>query len=278
MTSLARTTSFAIVALTLCAPSISLATPQYRWGADGHRIIAELALARLSPAVANETRRLLDGQNISDVASWADAERSRFPNTGPWHYVDIQLTDSSYLPSRDCANDACVIGAVAAQLAILSDRTRPDTARASALKFVVHFVGDLHQPLHGGERHDKGGNDVKVTFNGKSTNLHALWDSGLLLSFGQTDAEIVRQLTDEIGRRTDIATLSGGTVASWVMESHDAARDVVYHNLPGSLDITPAYADAARPVIYERLLRGGVRLGATLERALGGLTAPDSSR
>ena len=259
-----------VLALTLspeASPS-TLSTAR-RWGADGHRIIAEIALSRLSPDAANETRRLLGGQNISDVASWADAERSRFPATGPWHYIDIQITDSSYVAARDCPNDACVIGAVTTQLAILMDRTRPDSARASALKFVVHFVGDLHQPLHGGERHDKGGNDVKVTFNGKSTNLHALWDSGFLLSYGESDAEIIRTLTGEIGRRTDIATLSRGPVESWVMESHDIARDVVYRNLPGSLDITPAYADAARPVIYERLLRGGVRLGATLERALG---------
>ncbi len=252
------------------ASAISHTTPEFRWGADGHRIIAEIALARLSPAAANETRRLLGGQNISDIASWADAERSRFPATGPWHYVDIQLTDSNYVPARDCASDMCVIAAVETQLAILTDRTRPDTARATALKYVVHFIGDLHQPLHGGERHDKGGNDVKVTFNGKSTNLHSLWDSGLLLSFGQTDGEIVQQLNDQIAHRADIATLSRGPVASWVMESHDIARDVVYRNLPASLDITPAYADAARPVIYERLLRAGVRLGATLEQALGG--------
>ncbi len=265
-------TCLAAATLVVSAPSISRATPEYRWGADGHRIIAEIALARLSPEVARETRHLLGGQNITDVASWADAVRSQLPSTGPWHYVDIQLTDSSYIPSRDCANDECVIAAVATQVAILADRSRPDSARAGALKFVVHFVGDLHQPLHAGERHDKGGNDVKVTFNGKATNLHALWDSGLLLSFGQTDAEIVQQLTEEISRRSarDIAAVSGGTVVSWVMESHDIARDVVYHNLPSSLDITPAYADAARPVIYERLLRGGVRLGATLEEALGG--------
>ena len=267
-----RATCFAAATLMASAPSISRVAPQYRWGADGHRIIAEIALARLSPDVANETRRLLGRQNIIDVASWADAVRSQLPRTGPWHYVDIQLTDSSYVPSRDCPNDDCVVAAVATHIAILADRSRPDSARASALKFVVHFVGDLHQPLHAGERHDKGGNDVKVTFNGKTTNLHSLWDSGLLLSFGQTDEEIVRQLTEEISRRStrDIATLSDGTVASWVMESHDVARDVVYSNLPSSLEITPAYADAARPVIYERLLRGGVRLGAILEDALGG--------
>lgn len=254
------------------APIASQAKSAFRWGPDGHRIVAEIALGRLSPAVANETRRLLGGQNITDVASWADAVRRQLPNTGPWHYIDIEITDSSYVPARDCKEDACVIAAVAAQMAILSDRSRPDSARATALKYVVHFIGDLHQPLHAGERGDKGGNDVKVTFQGRLTNLHSLWDSGMLLSFGQTDADIVHQLTDEISRRTDIATLSGGSVVSWVMESHDIARDVVYRNLPNSLEITQQYVDAARPVIYERLLRGGVRLGAAIERALGGPT------
>jgi nuclease S1 len=252
------------------APAISQANSALRWGPDGHRIVAEIALERLSATVADETRRLLGGQNITDVATWADEVRRQLPNTGPWHYIDIEITDSSYVPARDCKEDACVIAAVAAQTAILSDRTRSDSARAVALKFVVHFIGDLHQPLHAGERGDKGGNDVKVTFEGKLTNLHSIWDSGMLLSFGQTDADIVRQLTDEIGRRSDIAALSRGTVVSWVMESHDIARDVVYRNLPNSLVITQQYVDAARPVIYERLLRGGVRLAAVLERALGG--------
>lgn len=262
-----------VAAMTLIlAPVVSRARSVRRWGGDGHRIIAELALGRLSPAVANETRRLLGGQDIADIASWADQVRSQMPNTGPWHYVDIEITDSSYVPARDCKEGACVIAAIETELAILADRGRPDSARATALKFVVHFVGDLQQPLHAGERADKGGNDVKVTFQGKLTNLHSLWDSGMLLSFGLTDAAIVQQLTDEIHRRTDIAKLSGGSVVSWAMESHDIARDVVYRNLPNSLEITQAYVDAARPVILERLLRGGVRLAAALERALGGPT------
>lgn len=254
------------------AVAISPSPAARRWGPDGHRIVADIALQRLSPAAANETRRLLGGQNINEIASWADDVRRTMPNTAPWHYIDIEITDTSYVPSRDCKENACVIWAVESRLAILADKAAPDSARASALKFVVHFVGDLHQPLHAGERGDKGGNDVKVTFNGKLTNLHSVWDSGILLSFGQSDAEIVHQLDDEIARRKDIAALSGGTVIQWVMESHDIARDVVYRNLPNSLEITPQYVDAARPVIYERLLRGGIRLGALLEHALGGPT------
>ncbi len=108
-----------------------------------------------------------------------------------------------------------------------------------------------------------------MTFNGRPSNLHSLWDSGLLLSYGQSDDDIVRQLTADIARRKDIDAISGGTVVQWVMESHDIARDVVYKNLSPFGDITQAYADAARPVIYDRLLRAGVRLAAVLNRVLG---------
>lgn len=240
-----------------------------RWGPDGHRIVAEVALGRLSHSVADETRRLLGGQNITEIASWADQVRTQRPSTGPWHYIDIEIGDSSYVPARDCKEDACVIAAVAAQMTILSDRRRPDSLRAEALKYVVHFIGDLHQPLHAGERADKGGNDVKLTFQGRQTNLHSLWDSGMLLSFGQSDADIVRDINDELHRRDDVKATTKGTVVDWVMESHDIARDVVYRNLPNSLEITPAYVDAARPVIHDRLLRAGVRLAVMLERALG---------
>jgi hypothetical protein len=266
MLSLPRTTWILAAIITTLSPLHSVR----RWGADGHRIVAAIALHRLSPDVANETRRLLGGQEITDIASWPDEARRELPNTAPWHYIDIEITDSSYQPARDCKANACVIWALESETARLGDRSLPDSVRAVALKWVVHLVGDIHQPLHAGERGDKGGNDVKgITFDGRNTNLHSLWDSGLLHSFGQSDDAIVGQLLDEIGRRSDIAAISGGTVEQWAMESHDIARDVVYHNLPNSLEIGPPYVAAARPVIYERLLRAGVRLGALLERTLG---------
>ncbi|MGH7594425.1 MAG: S1/P1 nuclease [Gemmatimonadales bacterium] len=250
------------------APAVSHATTAVRWGPLGHRIVAAVALDRLSPGVAAETRRLLGGQDITEIASWPDEHRSEMPALSAWHYVDIEITDSSYVPERDCKDNNCIVAAISAQTAILADRTRPDSDRAVALKWVVHLVGDIHQPLHGGERGDRGGNDVKITFQGRRTNLHALWDSGMLLSFGQTEADIVRTINDQIATRTDIATLINTTPAQWATGSHNVARDVVYANLPASLDITQDYVDAARPVIYERLLRAGVRLAAVLERAL----------
>lgn len=263
-----RATCLAAASL-LLIPATSMATPVARWGPLGHRVVAEVAMSRLSAAVADETRRLLGGQTLADVANWADEVRRDLPATAPWHYVDIEITDTSYVPTRDCKDDACIIAALNTQIAVLADRRRSDADRATALRWVVHLVGDIHQPLHAGERGDRGGNDIKITFNGSRTNLHALWDSGLLLSYGQAEGEITREILDEIGRRNDLKTIIATAPAQWAMASHDIARDVVYRNLPASLDITPAYADAARPVIRECLLRAGVRLAAVVEHALG---------
>jgi hypothetical protein len=266
-----HTTALAVtLALTLSVPAPA-AVAALRWGSVGHRIVGDIAESRLSPAVDAETRRLLGGQGLGDVASWADEQRGELgPSVSPWHYVDIEVMDSSYVASRDCKRDACVVAALQAQLAILGDRRQADSARGIALRWVIHLVGDLHQPLHAGERGDRGGNDVKVTFDGRHTNLHSVWDSGIIASLDQPEPEMVQQLEGEIGRRHDIDAIAGGTVVQWVMQSHDLARDVVYGNLPPTLDITPAYVTAAVPVIREQLLRAGVRLAALLERTLRG--------
>ncbi len=239
-----------------------------RWGAEAHRIIAQVALDRLTPDVAAETRRLLGGDDITAVASWADDERRRLPGTAPWHYVNIETYDSTYVAARDCQRNVCIVAALTEQIRILGDTTESDAARATALKWVVHLVGDIHQPLHASDRGDRGGNDVHVEFDGRSTTLHAIWDTGLLRSFGETEPQLVHDIETDISRRHDIDQLTHGSVIQWAVESHDIARDMVYHDLPSSLDITPTYADAARRVIRERLLRAGVRLAAILQRTL----------
>lgn len=238
-----------------------------RWGVMGHRIVARVAEARLTPAAAAEVARLLDGAGIPAVASWADSFRVKHPESGVWHYVDIPTWESSYDSLRDC-KDGCVITALNTQLAVLSDRQRSKEDRAQALRFVVHFVGDMHQPLHAGERADKGGNDVKLSFEGRATNLHSVWDSGMLIAFGDSEDAYVNRITERLVRRGDIRIMTSGTIADWAMESHDVARDVVYNFVPASLVLDPSYRLAVRPVLEDRLLRGGVRLAAVLNRAL----------
>ncbi len=244
------------------------AAPPPRWGTDGHQIVARLAATRIAPATAAEVSRLLGGQSMAAVSTWADMVRRDRPATAAWHFVDIEVIDSSYVPSRDCKDGACIIDALATQTAILADRTANDSVRSEALKWVIHFVGDLHQPLHGSDRYDKGGNDVKLTFQGKQTNLHSLWDTGLLLSQGLSDDQIVDSIVGRMQRRPDLAAIANATTVQWAMESHDLARDVVYRLLPQGTEIGPDYVAAAMPVINERLLRAGVRLAAVLDRAL----------
>lgn len=237
-----------------------------RWGRVGHRIVARIAAGRLSPKVRREVGTLLGEQSMAEIAPWADEVRPDRPETSNWHYVNIPVIDSVYRPDRHCA-DGCIIKATEAQLAILRDRSQPRERRAEALKYVVHFVGDLHQPLHAGDRGDRGGNDVTVWHSLRRTNLHSLWDSRLIEAFGKSEQELVTELERE-ARTRDTASITRGTIVDWTLESHDVSRDYVYPELPAWHFITQRYVDNAEPIVREQLLRGGVRLAALLEQAL----------
>lgn len=165
--------------------------PALAWGPVGHAIIAEIAEARLTPAAAQAVAQLLsqDGaQHLDQIASWADAIRPSHPETGPWHFVDIPLSAQGYNAARDCPGGNCVVEQIQRWGAVLGDATVAPAERLIALKYVVHFVGDIHQPLHCETNFasrpppngDRGGNDVHLTYFGRSTNLHAVWDGGII--------------------------------------------------------------------------------------------------
>lgn len=153
----------------------------WAWGADGHRLIAEHAVTRLSPAARTEVERLLalePGATLASVSTWADEVRS--PTTAAWHYLNFPRdADCRYDGDRMCLQENCVVGAIARQLVVLASDA-PDERRLLALKYVVHFVGDVHQPLHAGFADDRGGNTHQLQAFGRGTNLHALWDSAML--------------------------------------------------------------------------------------------------
>lgn len=113
-----------------------------------------------------------------EVAStWADEIRRDRPETAPWHYVDIKVTSTGLDRGRNCPGDDCVVAQIEKDLAIVRDRTLAPPIRAEALRFLIHFVGDLHQPLHAADSHDRGGNEVRVVLDGELTNLRAVWDT-----------------------------------------------------------------------------------------------------
>jgi hypothetical protein len=263
-----RRTMLAALLLILAAGPVRADHDDF-WGQLGHRIIGRVASSQLTPAARAAVRQLLPGESLGSVASWADQIRPQRPETGPWHYVNIPVWDSVFRPATVCPGGDCVIAALERQLAILSDRNKPSAERAEALKWVVHLVGDMHQPLHVGDRGDRGGNDVKVTYDGKPGNLHAVWDTGLLLATGVSEEQFVVRFERTIRQRGDLGRLTSGSIVDWAMESHAVSRDVAYPFLPTSLDLDERYLAKVRTILEDRMLRASVRLAALLNKALG---------
>lgn len=250
--------------------------PLYGWGETGHRVVADVAERRLDDQARKEIRALIGEESLASIADWADRVRGDRPETAPWHFVDIPLKASRYDPKRDCAfpkEGDCVIGAVERFRRTLSDRGRPAEARAEALKFLVHFVADLHQPLHTADRGDRGGNDLPVTFFGEKRrpfsedrwNLHAVWDSGLIDQTGLSEKAYVAHLEERLKKRS-IVDLQKGTVVDWALEAHRAAVDAAYR-LPKNRKLSRNYFEKSLPVMDELLAEAGVRLARLLNEA-----------
>jgi hypothetical protein len=273
--------------------ALLIAGPARAWGPEGHAIVADIAEAHLTPAAAAEIHRLLAAEGharLDEIASWADAETAKHPEMGPWHYVDIPLAAPGYDPPRDCAAGRCVIAKLVAADGVLADPAQPAAARAEALNWVVHLAGDIHQPLHAADRDDKGGNAVKLAWFGTPSNLHAVWDLGIIehanswqlgpdysFDHAAVGAE-ARRLDASIDPADRLAWSRAASVdieaaaIDWATESHALAAGLVYPDLPEDRagDWSASYAAEAWPVVEVQLERAGVRLAAVLNRALAG--------
>jgi hypothetical protein len=256
----------------------SIATLAQAWGPLGHSVVAELAQRHLSPGAEAEVERLLAPEHtklLADIASWPDQIQDDPAMAGLWkqtrsqHYINFHGgSDCDYVPPRDCRDGRCVVAGLQYYVGVLSDRSKPDSARRTALKFVVHFVGDIHQPLHAGYRDDKGGNTYQVQFDGKGSNLHKVWDSRMLYTRGLDWQEYAQRLDSAVPVTlpAPIAPLDN-EYAQWAEEScRITGRPGFY---PSSHKITPAYVNAELPVADQRLREAGRRLAAVLNLALG---------
>jgi nuclease S1 len=253
-------------------PGIALAlaaAPALGWGPEGHRIIAMIAQMNLTPQARAQVNALLGPDNsMAAISSWADDTRVDFPETAPWHYIDIPLDATTIDMASECPQGNCVVAQIKKFEAVLKDSHAKFTDRRTALEFLVHFVGDLHQPLHCADNHDQGGNQVHVTFFGQPSNLHSVWDSGILnhiKPFGN-------QLAEDLDRRITPGERKlwvRGSVEDWALESHWLARNVAYKELPpGQTPVLgEAYLNASMPVIEAQLEKGGIRLAFLLNQA-----------
>jgi hypothetical protein len=254
-------------------------SPAFAWGKTGHRVIAAIADTQLSGLARAQVERILGpGESLDEAANWPDEMRSApgqfWQKTAtPWHYVTLNGIIYDHAPPEGDALEA-----LARFSRTLQDPNASLTDRQLALRFIVHLVGDLHQPLHNGRCCDRGGNDVKVTFFGKPTNLHAVWDSQLVddeqLSFSELAAKLERHISPE-----DVVKWWDINPRDWVSESAEL-RDGLYptaadmpkplkgkkvkNGAPVVPDLSYSYVYRFTPVMERRLSEGGVRLAAYL--------------
>jgi hypothetical protein len=250
------------------APARAPGSAIARWWDLGHRVVARLAETRLTPHTREAVRDILGGQSLADASVWADNIRQYRHDADRLHYVNIPLADTVYDPARDCPHGQCIVAAIEHDRRVLADAGASPEERAEALRFLIHFMGDLHQPLHVADDGDRGGNSRAVIFLGHPTDLHKVWDGELIDSSGLSQADYAAYLRQRM-QSLDLKALERGTVVDWAMEGHRIAAEHAYR-LPADGRIGRDYLEANRPIVDHALIAGGVRLAKVLNDALAG--------
>jgi hypothetical protein len=262
MTVLPRLAAIAVLSLT-CNATLA-------WGPEGHRAAAAITVERLCPAAAREVERLLGEMSLAEASVWPDRIRSeaRWAHTRDWHYLNIGDDEAFEDIVEGEGRRGRLLAAIRENLELLADAQAGPPRRREALSFVVHLVGDLHQPLHIGRVEDRGGNTITVRFQDRETNLHRLWDSGLLRSAGLRPDDYRRSLAPlvEVGAEH----WEGGTLEDWAEESR-RLRPWVYdfdqrRRVP---HISRRYAETGRQLTALRLAQAGVRTAWLLNGVWG---------
>lgn len=262
------------LAATLALAALLLPAPARPWSGPGHRVVGAIAEERMGPAARRLVREIVGAKLLSDheIATWADDVRDR--RTAPWHYVNVPFGAEGYEPRRDCPRAGCAVSALDAAIARL--RAGKDAVElADALRWLVHLVADLHQPMHVGELRDRGGNETEVRIGRRRqpVSVHYVWDRLVVdpLLRGSDPLRAGRALSAALGPEEAAAWGADPSPVAWANESHRLARSLYaeLRTFPVSRDtiLLPGdYAASQRARTSEALAKAGVRLAATLDR------------
>lgn len=237
------------------------------WGRTGHRATGEVAEQYLSKKAKKKISELLDGQSLAFVSTYADDIKSdpAYRKYGPWHYVNLEKGDTVY--SEERANPkGDLVSAIEKSRNVLMDKNASKEEKEFHLKLLVHFVGDLHQPLHAGRGEDKGGNDIQVRWFGKGSNLHRVWDSEMINDFQMSFTELAGSTPDV--SESEIEAIRSGSVLDWMYESK-ALSEKVYGSAEVGEKLGYEYMYKWFPVVHRQLQKGGIRLAKILNEIYG---------
>lgn len=274
-----------------------LPSPAFAWWEYGHGTVARIAWLEISPGTRTELRRLMAAERLLETPTcrvdtiealsyWPDCVKAlgeRFSHASPWHYQNVDICQPFDL-AEPCRDGNCVSAQIERHARLLADPNVPRRERLIALAFLVHFMGDLHQPMHAGDHGDLGGNRVRILYGIIPTNLHAAWDGYLADRGMSTPTSHADGIRSELGEE-DKAAMRQGDVAAWSREGWEASREFAYGSIladpcalpPGTVPaeppvITEEITRRLIPIVRRQAARGGIRLARILDEAF----QPDS--
>ena len=236
------------------------------WGETGHRATGEIAEKHLSKKAKRAINDLLDGKSLAFVSTFADEIRSdkTYKNYGSWHYVNFPF-DSNY-NDHPKSEKGDIIVAINKCIEVLEDDSSDKEEKAFHLKMLVHFIGDLHQPLHVGMAKDKGGNTFQVEWFGNGTNLHSVWDTKIIESYNMSYSELAANA--KVLSKEQVKVIQNSNVIDWMNESRELCKKV-YNTTKSGENLRFEYRYIYMPIIRDRLQKGGIRLASVLNDIFG---------
>ena len=246
---------------------ILVAAALLSWGVTGHRTVGKIAENHLSPQAKAAVRELLGDTTLADVSTWPDEVRSQpaYRHTAPWHYLDLPLglSFSDFDARVKGMTQENVYSALQQQEQLLGSTGSTRREKIEALKFVVHFVGDLHQPMHVSREEDKGGNTIQLNYDGNGTNLHALWDSKLIEHQGLTYEQMASAY--DHATAAQIKEWQSDPLMQWLWESYQASTKLYAEvDAMKTRAIDDSYYQAHIAIIQDRIEKAGIRLAGVL--------------
>ena len=231
------------------------------WGQNGHRATGKIAENHLKKKAKKKIDKLLNGQSLAFVSTYADEIKSdrAFSKYYSWHYINMDLDETYATTAKNPTGD--LVTGINKCIEVLKDDTSSFEDKSFHLKMLVHFVGDLHQPMHIGQREDKGGNTIQVQWFGQGTNLHSVWDTKMIEEWNMSYLELADNAKDL--SKKQIEAIEAGTLVEWVDDIHQLTNKI-YKSVKVGENLRYRYSYDHFGIVRDQLQIGGIRLAKIL--------------